>query len=220
MRRYLVPLAAAALLALVAPAPAHAVPYPAGTPNLTASPGTVTVGGTVTVTGSGFAPGDPVTISVTYTPTALGPRGAGAMVPVAYAIPLRLASKWSRPDANGDFTATETLTQVGTATITATSASGLTASTSVLVLAGGPADDRLQHELPAGGAGRLGGRGRRRAVPGARPVPAPHSGRIVRVILSIPSRAVRRVDEGAVQAPPIQAKLASLNSQLSKGEWS
>jgi len=135
MRRYLVPLAAAALLALVAPAPAHAVPYPAGTPNLTASPGTVTVGGTVTVTGSGFAPGDPVTISVTYTPTALGPRGAGAMVPVAYEIPLQLAQVVVTPDANGDFTATETLTQVGTATITATSASGLTASTSVLVLA-------------------------------------------------------------------------------------
>ena len=136
MRRYLVPLAAAALLALVVPAPAKAVPYPAGTPNLTASPGTVTVGGTVTVTGSGFAPGDTVTISVTYTPTALGPRGAGAMVPVAYEIPLRLAQQVVTPDANGDFTATETLTQVGTATITATSASGLTASTSVLVLAG------------------------------------------------------------------------------------
>jgi LPXTG-motif cell wall-anchored protein len=136
MRRFLVPLAAAAFLALVAPATASAQPYPAGTPNLTASPGTVTVGGTVTVTGSGFAPGDTVTLTVTYTPTALGPRGAGAMVPVAYEIPLRLAQQVVTPDANGDFTTTETLTQVGTATITATSVSGLTASTSVLVLAG------------------------------------------------------------------------------------
>src|SRR5262245_48240370 len=86
--KLLVPLAAAAFVALVAPAAAAAQPYPAPPPSLTATPTTNTVGGVETVTGANFQPNEPVNITVTYTPTALGPRGAGALVPVAYAIPL------------------------------------------------------------------------------------------------------------------------------------
>jgi LPXTG-motif cell wall-anchored protein len=104
-------------------------------PSLTVSPSTVTVGGSVTLDGSGWTPNDTIDITITYRTTALG--AARVFAPVAYSVPL-LRQPTVVADATGSFTAVETLTQVGTAVITATDPlTGQTATVTVTVLASG-----------------------------------------------------------------------------------
>jgi LPXTG-motif cell wall-anchored protein len=95
----------------------------------------VTVGGSVTVTGTGFEPNESVNITVTYRAAALGHigRAAHASLPMARAAVITA-------DATGSFTTDVTLTQVGTAVITATGlTSGASASATVTVLPAGAA---------------------------------------------------------------------------------
>jgi LPXTG-motif cell wall-anchored protein len=124
-----------AVSAIPAATAAAAQPYPIVAPNLTVSPTTVTVGGTVTVSGTGFEPNESVDVTVTYRAAALGHigRAAHAGLPMARAVVVTA-------DASGNFTTDVTLTQVGTAVITATGlTSGASASATVTVLAGGEA---------------------------------------------------------------------------------
>jgi hypothetical protein len=123
---FLLPFAAATGVALLSLAPAGAEPYPPAEPTLTASAGTVVVGTAVGLSGSGFDSGEKVTIEVSYGPaTALRftPDRADPSEPVAAALVARsvpaMASHTVTADADGDFTATETLTVIGRATITA-----------------------------------------------------------------------------------------------------
>jgi hypothetical protein len=125
---FLLPFAAATGVALLSLAPASAEPYPPAEPTLTVSAGTVVVGNAVTLSGSGFVPGERVAIEVSYGPAAalwFTPDGAESE-PVAAALAARsvpaAAVHSGTADADGDFTATETLTVIGRATITAVGA--------------------------------------------------------------------------------------------------
>jgi hypothetical protein len=99
--------------------------YPAQSPLLTVSSGSVSVGGSVLVTGRGFQSGEGVDISVTYSPAnhALGSSG-----PVAQPAALTLRHSAGRPvsavhalaTSDGEFSTHVSLTQQGNATITAT----------------------------------------------------------------------------------------------------
>ncbi|HEV2087210.1 MAG TPA: hypothetical protein VGR21_02745 [Cryptosporangiaceae bacterium] len=107
---------------------ALAVDYPAPSPSLTVSEGTVVVGESVTVSGTGFGSGDTVAIDLTYVN---GGGGGGGGVPAAVVTVVRAS-----PD--GTFSTAVRFGQVGLARITATgSPSGLSASVTVRVL---PAD--------------------------------------------------------------------------------
>jgi hypothetical protein len=99
--------------------------YPAQSPLLTVTSGTVKVGGSVTVTGHGFASGEVVDLSVTYGPAshALGSGGPVAQ-PAAFTLRHGVAHTVIAAHAvaapTGDFSAQVPLTQTGNATITAT----------------------------------------------------------------------------------------------------
>jgi hypothetical protein len=142
-------------LAATTPAAASAAPsstapsgYPAQSPQLTLSAGSVKVDGFVIVTGSGFQAGESVDLSVTY-PTA-SPHALGSGGPQAQPAALTL-----RHDAgqlaghaiaaqNGGFSTRISLTQAGNATVTATGEqSHLTLTATVTVLA--PATAAANH---------------------------------------------------------------------------
>jgi hypothetical protein len=121
--------AAASAPAATSPAPvssAAADPggYPAQSPLLTVTSGTVKVGGSVTVSGQGFQGGEVIDISVTYGPAnhALGSGGPTAQ-PAAFTLhhdvvlPAAIAHAVATPA--GAFSAQVPLTQAGNATITA-----------------------------------------------------------------------------------------------------
>jgi len=141
--RFLLPLAAVTGVALLSLAPASAEEYPPEEPTLSLSAGTVVVGNSVTLTGSGFDPGEEVAIDVSYGPaTALRftPDGADQAEPIATALVARsvpaLAALSVTTDADGDFSATVTLTETGRATITVTGqTSGMSGSVVVTVVA-------------------------------------------------------------------------------------
>jgi hypothetical protein len=141
--RFLLPLAAVTGVALLSLAPAGAEEYPPEEPTLTLSAGTVVVGNSVTLTGSGFDPGEEITIGVSYDPAMalrFPPDGADEAEPIAAALVARsvpaLAALSATADADGDFSATVTLTETGRATITVTGqTSGLSGSVVVTVVA-------------------------------------------------------------------------------------
>jgi len=119
--------AGATVPAAQSPAPSSASPtdsggYPAQSPLLTVSSGSVSVGGSVTVTGHGFQGGEGVDISVTYAPAshALGSGGPVAQ-PAAFALRHSAVSAMHALAASdGEFSTRVPLTQAGNATITAT----------------------------------------------------------------------------------------------------
>jgi hypothetical protein len=99
--------------------------YPAQSPLLTVTSGSVKVGGSVTVTGHGFQSGEVVDLTVTYAPSshALGSGGPVAQ-PAAFTVRHGAGRTVSAAHAvaatDGEFSAQVPLTQAGNATITAT----------------------------------------------------------------------------------------------------
>jgi len=129
--------------------------YPAQSPQLTVSAGSVNVGGSVTVTGHGFQAGEGVDISVTYGPAshALGSGGPVAQ-PAAFALRhTAVSAVHALAASNGDFSARVPLTQTGNATITATgevSHLRVAATVSVLPATSVAGAKSTKHTLPLG----------------------------------------------------------------------
>lgn len=120
-------------------------PYPAPQitviVNVTVNITIINVGGTVIFSGTGFDPGEAIDVAVSYSAPS-GLRSSPARTEMAAT--KRLATT---ADSTGAFSTPVTLTQVGTATLTATGAtSGKTASLTVQALSG---DDAV----PAGTTG-------------------------------------------------------------------
>ena len=123
-------LAAATATAATSPAPSSAAPtdpggYPAQSPLLTVTSGSVKVGGSVTVTGHGFQSGEGIDISVTYGPAnhALGsggPVAQPAALTLRHGVGRTVSTAHAVAALDGDFSAQVPLTQAGNATITAT----------------------------------------------------------------------------------------------------
>lgn len=132
--------------ALVAPGVAAAEPYPAGEVQTTVSAGTVAPGGAVELGGSGYGANEDVTIDVVYA-EALGRLGRSA----PHAVMRLDIVATVGTNANGDWSASITLTQPGVATITSTGLeSGVSDTTTVTVTGdlpltdeGGDKDDAL-----------------------------------------------------------------------------
>ncbi|GAA2529562.1 hypothetical protein [Pilimelia columellifera] len=146
--------AALTALALLA-APVSAEPYPAEAPAATVSTAVVAPGGEVTFYATGFIPGETVSITVSYSGTAM-PARAVAMIPVSYqagaastrlsATSVAAAGKAQNviADGSGSISTGVVLSQTGTATITATGlTSGVTVSQTVIVAAGAAGDEAL-----------------------------------------------------------------------------
>jgi antitoxin (DNA-binding transcriptional repressor) of toxin-antitoxin stability system len=111
--RFLALLFVALVATAVAPSVASAEPYPAGEPAASVSTGTTTEGGSVTFSGSGFEPGETITITVD-----------GVVVATVTA------------SSDGTFSVRLKLSSVGTANLVATGeSSGVTASSTVTVKA-------------------------------------------------------------------------------------
>jgi hypothetical protein len=137
----------------MAPAAAHAVPYPADPPPAEVSDGIVEPGGTVTFSGSGFLPFEEVTINIDYGSTdseaAVGREPAGGFV-LAGAHAMRAAIT-TKADANGNFSVEVPLSKAGTVTLVATGVtSGVSVSSTVEVL---PTDDGGDGDDGGGGGG-------------------------------------------------------------------
>lgn len=150
--------AAATTSAATSPAPSSpASPnpsdYPAQSPLLTVTSGTVKVGGSVTVTGRGFTSGEVIDIFVTYGPAnhALGSGGPVAQ-PAAFKLPgVAQPTAHAVAASDGEFSAQVPLTQPGNATITATgerSHMRVVATVSVLSAASVAAAKSTKHTLP------------------------------------------------------------------------
>ncbi|HEY3926255.1 MAG TPA: hypothetical protein VGL75_16965 [Acidothermaceae bacterium] len=154
-------MAAASAPAATSPAPVSSASvdpggYPAQSPLLTVTSGTVKVGGSVTVSGQGFQGGEVIDISVTYGPAnhALGSGGPTAQ-PVAFTLhhgvvqPAAIAHAVATPA--GAFSARVPLTQAGNATITAVgeqSHMSVVATVSVLSATSVAAAKSTKHTLP------------------------------------------------------------------------
>jgi hypothetical protein len=128
---------ATAVAILIAPAVAHAEPYPDQPPDSSVSEGTVSDGGAVTFSGKGFLPGETISIEVHYggsdSTAALSDRATGGFVLASVALP-RAASFEVTASSDGTFSTPVTLTQTGTATLVATGlTSGVTVTSTVLV---------------------------------------------------------------------------------------
>ena len=96
--------------------------YPAQSPLLTVSSGSVSVGSSVTVSGRGFQGGEGVDISVTYGPASHA-LGSGGPVAQPAAFTLRhsaVSALHTLAASDGEFSTRVPLTQTGKATITAT----------------------------------------------------------------------------------------------------
>lgn len=115
--------------AATSPAPSSAASadpssYPAQSPLLTVTSGSIKVGGSVTITGRGFDSGEGIDISVTYA-SASHALGSGGVVAQPAAFPLRhgvdrtVSAAHALAAADGEFSAQVPLTQAGNATITA-----------------------------------------------------------------------------------------------------
>jgi hypothetical protein len=152
-------LIATATTLLIAPGAAHAEPYPAEPPASEISEGTVSDGGAVTFTGEGFLPGETIAITIRYEgsdSTAAHDGSAGRFVPAVATLQRRAAMNVTA-SAEGTFSVQLTLTQVGTATLTATGlTSGVTVTQPVEVVAdedGDSGDD--SDDTSAGGGSTL-----------------------------------------------------------------
>ena len=122
-----------------------AVAYPPTTPpivvNVTVNITIINIGGTVIFTGGGFDPGELIDIAVSYA----APGGLRSSPALAEQAATKRSS--TTADAAGSFTSDVPLTQIGTATITATGlTSGHTASLTVEVLS-------AESPIPAGTTG-------------------------------------------------------------------
>jgi len=112
--------------------------YEAVNVSLVVSSGSVTAGGHVTVSGSGFAPNEPVDLTVSYAPQ---PKAAGSVEKSGYVITTAGFVRQQQPtqvgaDGAGAFSHVLALSQAGMATITATgTVSQRTSSSTVNVLA-------------------------------------------------------------------------------------
>jgi LPXTG-motif cell wall-anchored protein len=126
MKKTLAALALAGSLALVGTAPAIAANYPAQPNCVGVSDGTLAPGQTFTFSGTCFAPGEVITITVTLavTPQAVGggAGGVGMSVPSKITLPLAPAPFTTTADGNGDFKTELSIAEAGTYTVTATSA--------------------------------------------------------------------------------------------------
>ena len=123
LNRIAVPLMLAVGAIVLINQPALAGPYPAESPGMTASSATVSDGGALTFTGHGFAAGELIEIDVVYSSAeaAAGPYRqptGGQVVTAALRLPEAVV-KTLNADSNGDFATTVTLTEPGTATVTA-----------------------------------------------------------------------------------------------------
>jgi LPXTG-motif cell wall-anchored protein len=123
---------------LMAPAAAHARPYPVEPPASEVSDGTVSDGGTVTFSGGGFLPYEKISINISYSGSnssaASRQSPAGGFVLAAVQLPRR-ATLTVTADGNGYFSIEVPLTQVGSATLVATGlTSGVTVTANVEVL--------------------------------------------------------------------------------------
>jgi LPXTG-motif cell wall-anchored protein len=140
MKKSLAAIALAGSIAFVGAVPAMAnTPYPAPTTSGTVSDGTVAPGETITFSGSGFAPNESISITVTLTsaPQAIGGSfsgGASMAVPAKINLPLAPQSFATTADANGNFAFPVSISEAGTYTLTAVGAvSGNTVTSSVTV---------------------------------------------------------------------------------------
>ncbi|MEQ4518751.1 LPXTG cell wall anchor domain-containing protein [Pseudarthrobacter sp. B907] len=140
MKKSLAAVALAGSIALVGAVPAMAVtPYPAPPAQGTVSDGTVAPGEAFTFSGSGFTPGEAITVTVTLTgaPQALGgSTGGGVSMAVSGKISLPMATQTfsTKADANGNFALPLTISEAGTYTLTATGqTSGKTVTATVKV---------------------------------------------------------------------------------------
>lgn len=138
LKKSLAALALASTVALAASAPAMAVDYPAPAPG-TVSSSTVTVGGTVVFSGTGFTPGETITVTISFTPAAQGAAAPGTSNGVAMAVPgaLPLAPTTTTVNAvansSGAFSTNVTLNAAGTYQLTAVGAtSGHTVTATVV----------------------------------------------------------------------------------------
>jgi LPXTG-motif cell wall-anchored protein len=140
MKKSLAAIALAGSIAFAGAVPALAnTPYPAPTPSGTVSDGTVAPGETFTFSGSGFVPGEAITVTVTLTsaPQAIGggfAGGASMAVPAKINLPLAPQTFATTADANGNFAFPVSISEAGTYTLTATGlTSGHTVTASVTV---------------------------------------------------------------------------------------
>jgi hypothetical protein len=160
---------ATAVAVLIAPAVAHAEPYPDQPPDSSVSEGTVSDGGAVTFSGGGFLPGETISVEVHYgssdSTAALSDRATGGFVLAAVALP-RAARFEVTASSDGTFSTPVTLTQTGTATIVATGlTSGVTVTSTVHVTVA--EDNNNNNNNSAGGGNTLpttGGSGRTMAM--------------------------------------------------------
>lgn len=161
MKKSLAAVTLAGMLMLSAgAASAQAAPYPApGTGTVSSS--TVTAGSTIVFTASGFTFGETVTITVTFnSPIAggiIGGHGGGMSASVPMIVKAAVPAPQSlTANANGTVTASVTLTDPGTYTITAKGAtSGVSVSQVVKVtsaaVAGSPANNATGSGLASTG---------------------------------------------------------------------
>jgi hypothetical protein len=116
--------------AATSPAPSSAASadpgYPAQSPLLTVSSGSVQVGGSVLLTGRGFQSGEGVDVSVTYSPashalgTAVGPVAQPAAFTLRHIAGHAVSAAHAFAASDGEFSTHVSLTEPGNATITAT----------------------------------------------------------------------------------------------------
>ncbi|MFH5878536.1 LPXTG cell wall anchor domain-containing protein [Arthrobacter sp. NA-172] len=118
-----------------------AVDYPAPVPG-TVSSATVTVGGTVVFSGTGFTPGETITITIVFTPAPQGAAAPGTSNGIAMAVPgaLPLASTTTTltavANSSGAFSSDVTLNAAGTYQLTAVGATSHHSVTATVVAAG------------------------------------------------------------------------------------
>ncbi|HEU4348277.1 MAG TPA: hypothetical protein VFR35_10860 [Actinoplanes sp.] len=137
-------LIATAAALLIAPAAAHAEPYPAEPPASTISDGTVADGGGVIFSGAGFLPGETISISISYegsdSTAAFEGESAARFVLAAATLPRRAAISVIASE-EGTFSIRLKLSEVGTATLVAIGlTSGVTVTQTVEVVAGSDGD--------------------------------------------------------------------------------
>jgi LPXTG-motif cell wall-anchored protein len=141
LKKSLTALALAGSIALAASAPAMAVDYPAPAPGSVSS-STVTVGGTVVFSGTGYTPGETVTVTISFTPAPQGAAAPGTSNGVAMAVPgaLPLAPTTTTVSAvansSGAFSTNVTLNAAGTYQLTAVGATSGHTVTATVVAAG------------------------------------------------------------------------------------
>ncbi|MFJ4226064.1 LPXTG cell wall anchor domain-containing protein [Paenarthrobacter nicotinovorans] len=140
MRKSLAALTLAGSIALVGavPAVANNANYPAPNTSVAVSDASVAPGEAFVFSGSGFTPGEGITITVTPTgtPAASGSVSAGSLS-VSARIPLAPSTLSATADGNGAFSAPIVINEPGTYAITATgNSSGVTVGPVTVVVGG------------------------------------------------------------------------------------